>query len=159
MRLESEFKSVSWFELVSRNNIIRTTCAIFSHVWSQYTGTNAMMYYIVYIFQMAGLTGNNALLSASIQYIINVFMTLPALVFMDRWPRRRVMMSGSFMLAILLFTQAGVMATYGEPVPGGLNGVPTVTWVVHHRGASRAIIACSYLFIAAYAPTWGPVGW
>jgi hypothetical protein len=117
-----------------------------------------MMFYIVYIFQMAGLTGNNALISASIQYIINVVMTVPALVFMDRWPRRRVMMSGSFIL-VLLFTEAGIMATYGEPVPGGLNGVPTVTWAVHNKHASKAIIACSYLFIATYAPTWGPVGW
>lgn len=29
-----------------------------------------MMYYIVYIFEMAGLTGNQNLLAASIQYII-----------------------------------------------------------------------------------------
>jgi hypothetical protein len=25
--------------------------------------------------------------------------------------------------------------------------------------ASKAIIACSYLFVASYAPTWGPVSW
>ncbi|KFY45526.1 hypothetical protein V494_00904 [Pseudogymnoascus sp. VKM F-4513 (FW-928)] len=159
IRMEAEFKSVSWSEVFKRHNIIRTTCAIFSHIWSQYTGTNAMMFYIVYIFQMAGLTGNNALISASIQYIINVVMTVPALLFMDRWPRRKVMMSGSFILAVLLFTEAAIMATYGEPVPGGLNGVPTVTWVVRNKKASKAIIACSYLFIATYAPTWGPVGW
>lgn len=108
---------------------------------------------------MAGLTGNNALISASIQYIINVVMTVPALLYMDRWPRRKVMMSGLFILAVLLFTEAAIMATYGEPVPGGLNGVSTVTWVVRNKKASRAIIACSYLFIATYAPTMGPVGW
>ena len=118
-----------------------------------------MMYYIVYIFEMAGLTGNNALLSASIQYVINVIMTLPALMYMDHWPRRRVMMSGSFIMAVLLFTEGAIMGVYGQPVPGGLDGVSTVTWVVHNKPASRAIIACSYLFIAAYAPTWGPVGW
>lgn len=106
---------------------------------------------------MAGLTGNNTLLSASIQYIINVFMTVPALFFMDVWPRRRVMMAGSFLMAVLLFTEGAIMAVYGEAVPGGLNGVSTVTWVVHNDTASKAIIACSYLFIAAYAPTWGSV--
>lgn len=104
---------------------------------------------------MAGLTGNNTLLSASVQYIINVVMTVPALIFMDIWPRRRVMLAGSFIMAVFLFTEGAIMATYGQPVPGGLNGVSTVTWVVHNDKASKAIIACSYLFIAAYAPTWG----
>lgn len=131
-----------------------------------------MMYYIVYIFQvslclnstavtcpntlqMAGLTGNQNLLSASIQYIINVVMTVPALLFMDKWPRRRVMMAGSFIMAVFLFTEGALMAVYGHAVPGGLKGSKTVTWVVPHPTASKAIIACSYLFIATYAPTWG----
>lgn len=114
-----------------------------------------MIYYIVYIFEMAGLTGNTTLTSASIQYVINVIMTVPALLFMDAWPRRRVMLSGSFIMAVFLFTQAGIMARYGHPVPGGLNGSKTVTYVVHNMYASRAIIAYSYLFIASYTPTWG----
>ena len=33
-----------------------------------------MMYYIVYIFEMAGLTGNQNLVAASIQYIIVSYM-------------------------------------------------------------------------------------
>lgn len=67
------------------------------------------------------------------------------------------MMAGSFLLAVFLFTQAGLMATYGHAVPGGVNNVKTVTWIVPHPHASKAIIACSYLFIAVYAPTWGYV--
>ncbi|KAK2731254.1 hypothetical protein FQN55_004899 [Onygenales sp. PD_40] len=108
---------------------------------------------------MAGLTGNNTLLAASIQYVINVVMTVPALIFMDKWSRRRLMMAGSFLMAMWLFTEGALMATYGHAVPGGLNGVKSVTWVVTNPKASRAIIACSYLFIATFAPTWGPVGW
>ncbi|KAK2776684.1 hypothetical protein FQN52_003431 [Onygenales sp. PD_12] len=157
--LERQFQSQSWLELFRRRNIIRVHCAIFAHIWAQYTGTNAMLYYIVYIFQMAGLTGNNTLLAASIQYVINVVMTVPALIFMDKWSRRRLMMAGSFLMAMWLFTEGALMATYGHAVPGGLNGVKSVTWVVTNPKASRAIIACSYLFIATFAPTWGPVGW
>ncbi|KAK2808593.1 hypothetical protein FQN50_004625 [Emmonsiellopsis sp. PD_5] len=159
IELERQFQSQSWLELFRRRNIIRVHCAIFAHIWAQYTGTNAMLYYIVYIFQMAGLTGNNTLLAASIQYVINVVMTVPALLFMDKWPRRRLMMAGSFLMAMWLFTEGALMATYGHAVPGGLNGVKSVTWVVTNPKASRAIIACSYLFIATFAPTWGPVGW
>lgn len=118
-------------------------------------GTNAILYFIVDLFQAAGFSGNDALLSASIQYVINVVMTIPALLWMDRWPRRRLMMAGSFLMAVFLFAQAGIMAAYGHAVPGGLNGVASITWVVDYTPASKAIIACSYLFIASYAPTWG----
>jgi hypothetical protein len=114
----------------------------------------------VYIFQMAGLSGNFSLIAACIQYIINVVMTVPALVFMDKWPRRKVMMAGSFVMAVWLFTEAGLMASYGHGTgPEGLNGISSVTWVVDDSSASKAIIACSYLFIATFAVTWGPVGW
>ena len=89
----------------------------------------------------------------------NVVMTIPALLLMDKWPRRRVMMAGSFLLAMWLFTEGAVTAVYGHAVPGGVDGVSTVTWIVPHAGASKAIIACSYLFIASYASTWGPIGW
>ncbi|KAJ5132056.1 hypothetical protein N7448_006214 [Penicillium atrosanguineum] len=156
---ERQYQSLSWLELFNSRNIVRVHCAIFTHVWAQMTGTNAMMYYIVYIFQMAGLTGNQTLVSASIQYIINVVMTLPALIFIDRLPRRKLFIFGALGMGVFQFIQAGLMATYGHSVPGGLEGSPTVTWKVTNSKASKAIIACSYLFIATYAPTWGPLGW
>jgi hypothetical protein len=39
-------------EVFNSRNIVRVHCAIFTHIWSQLSGTNAMMYYIVYIFQV-----------------------------------------------------------------------------------------------------------
>ena len=113
------------------------------------------MYYIFYIFEMAGLSGTTNLTIASIQYVINVIMTVPALLFIDKLPRRRVMMAGSLLMALWLYTTGGIMAANGHAVPGGLSGSPTITWVVSSSGASRGIIACSYLFIATYACTWG----
>ncbi|KIX03801.1 uncharacterized protein Z518_07354 [Rhinocladiella mackenziei CBS 650.93] len=128
IEIERQSRTMSWAELFTRKNIIRVHCAIFAHIWSQYSGTNAMMYYIVYIFQMAGLSGNFTLIAASIQYVINVVMT--------------------------------VAETEGDDDRKcGLNGVKTVTWVVNDDSASKAIIACSYLFIATFAVSWGPAGW
>jgi sugar porter (SP) family MFS transporter len=159
IQLEREFGSTSWLELFNQRNIIRVHCAIFTHIWSQYSGMNAMMYYIVYIFEMAGIGGNQTLIASSIQYIINTCMTLPALIFMDRWPRRQVMIWGALILGTWLFIEAGLMAGFGHYVPDGVNGSATVTWQVTDPHASKAIIACSYLFVATYASTWGPVGW
>jgi MFS family permease len=51
------------------------------------------------------------------------------------------------------------MATYGHPAPaGGLNGIGAESWIVSGK-PSKVIIACSYLFVASFAPTWGPVSW
>jgi hypothetical protein len=154
--LEIQYQRTSWLELFSARNIIRVHCCIFAHIWSQYCGTNALMYYIVYIFEMAGLNGQTALTSAAIQYIINVVMTVPALIYIDRLSRRGVMMSGSFAMAIWLFTTGAVMARYGHSIPNdNPDGSPAVTWVVNGINPTRAVIALSYLFMATYACTWG----
>ena len=153
-RVEAQYKNTSWLELFKKRNIIQVHAAIFAHIWAQYSGINALMYYIYYIFQMAGLSGTNNLTISSIQYVINVVMTLPAVLFIDKLPRRYVMMAGSVATATMLFTTGGIMASEGYEVPGGLEGSPTITWVVSSGPASKAIIATSYLFVACFACTW-----
>lgn len=114
---------------------------------------------ITYVFGMAGLTGNTNLIASSIQYVINVCMTIPALVYMDRWGRRPMFLYGAILMAIWLFANAGLMATYGHAAPpGGLNNIPEQSWEIGGAPA-RAVIACTYLFVASYAPTWGPASW
>jgi hypothetical protein len=119
---------------------------------------NVMMYYITYVFSMAGLSGNNLLVSSSIQYVINVVMTVPALIFIDRWGRRAPLLVGAFFMAIWLFADAGILASYGVYQPDGIDGVKEASMLVQGAPA-KAIIACSYLFVASFAPTWGPVSW
>lgn len=105
---------------------------------------------------MAGLTGNTLLVSSSIQYVINVVMTVPALIYVDRVGRRPTLLIGSTLMMTWLFANAGILATYGTPPPPG--HLPEVQVSVS-GAASKAVIACSYLFVASYAPTWGPVSW
>ena len=106
---------------------------------------------------MAGL-GDSVLLPSSIQYIINVLMTVPALLFVDRWGRRPTLLVGAALMMIFLFTNAGLLATYGTtPAPGEFA---IAAESIKITGApSKAVIACTYLFVASYAPTWGPVSW
>jgi MFS family permease len=106
---------------------------------------------------MAGL-GSNVLLPSSIQFIINVVMTVPALIFVDRWGRRPTLLAGAFLMAVWLFVNGGLLATYGKvPYP---NEFPSAAESVSVTGApAKAVIACTYLFVASYAPTWGPVSW
>lgn len=106
---------------------------------------------------MAGIQGNRQLVSGSIQYCISVGVQVFSFLLMDRYRRRWALMAGSTLLATFLFTAAGLMAAHGRSVPGGLNNVKSVTWVVEDSAASKAIIACAYLFVASYALTWGYV--
>jgi len=155
---ERQNADVTYWELLKPNMINRTHIGVFTQIWSQLTGMNVMMYYITYVFAMAGLQGNNLLVSSSIQYVINVVMTVPALLFVDRWGRRPTLLVGAALMATWLFANAGILGQYGTYEPDGVGGVLEASTSVS-GAASKGVIACSYLFVASYAPTWGPVSW
>ncbi|KAK3720183.1 high affinity glucose transporter [Vermiconidia calcicola] len=157
-QFEARNKDVSYLELLKPNMINRTHIGIFTQIWSQLTGMNVMMYYITYVFAMAGYEGNANLLASSIQYIINVLMTIPALIWLDRWGRRNTMLVGAALMMVWMFTNAGILGSRGVVVPGGVGGVPAVSMRLSGAPA-KGLIACTYLFVASYAPTWGPVSW
>ncbi|TVY37156.1 MFS glucose transporter [Lachnellula subtilissima] len=148
---------VTYFELLSPKMINRTHIGVFCQIWSQLTGMNVMMYYITYIFTMAGL-GSSVLLPSSIQYIINVVMTVPALLFVDRWGRRPTLLIGAFLMMLWLFINAGLLATYSKVPRVGQFDTNAESMAITGAPA-KAVIACTYLFVASYAPTWGPVSW
>lgn len=97
---ERRHANVTYLDLFKPNMLNRTFIGIFTQIWSQLTGMNVMsksfielsghrqdrdtnaplVYYIAYVFGMAGYTGNANLLASSIQYVINVLMTIPALL-------------------------------------------------------------------------------
>ena len=150
---------VTYFDLFKPHMINRTHIGLFMQIWSQLTGMNVMMYYITYVFTMAGKTSNNVLLSSSIQYIINVVMTVPALIWMDRWGRRPTLLIGGCLMATWMFCNAGILKGAGTYAgPGGYLGKQEAQYYVS-GSAANALIACTYLFVASYAPTWGPVSW
>jgi len=157
VEFERANSDVTYLELLSPKMINRTHIGIFTQIWSQLTGMNVMMYYITYIFTMAGL-GDSVLLPSSIQYIINVIMTIPALLFVDRWGRRPTLLVGAALMMTWLFANAGIFATYGTvPAPGEFASEAESIKIT--GAPSKAVIACTYLFVASYAPTWGPVSW
>ncbi|KAJ5690713.1 hypothetical protein N7462_005105 [Penicillium macrosclerotiorum] len=149
---------VSYLELFTPKMINRTMIGLWCQIWSQLTGMNVMMYYITYVFSMAGYSGNSNLLASSIQYIINVIMTVPALIWVDRWGRRPTLLIGAALMMIFMYANGGIMASYGEVVIGGIDGVAEESMRLSGAPA-KGLIACTYLFVASYAPTWGPVSW
>ncbi|KAK9489548.1 general substrate transporter [Lipomyces doorenjongii] len=124
-------------------------------IWSQLTGINIMMYYIVYILEAAGI--RNVLLASSAQYIINVVMTIPAILWVDKWGRRPSLLVGAVSMAFWLFLIGGLLKAYGEPNP--IPNQPTTWIVVDHPAVSRAILAGSCITVGSFAISWGPISW
>jgi hypothetical protein len=62
-------------------------------------------------------------------------------------------------MATWLFTTGALQASYGVPNPNTSD--KDISWVVpkEHSSVSKAIVACSYLFVATFATTWGPTSW
>jgi len=152
---------VSYFELLKPSQLNRTSVGLFTQIWSQLTGMNVMMYYITYVFTMAGLAegGKNAvLLPSSIQFIINVIMTVPALLWMDRWGRRPPLLIGAALMCLWLSVNAGLFATYSRPARPGEFTSSAESMAIAGAPA-KAVIASTYLFVASFACTWGPVSW
>ncbi|KAK9376450.1 general substrate transporter [Lipomyces chichibuensis] len=152
---EREEESNSYRELFSSKIRKRVLLSMAIQMWSQLTGINVMMYYIVYILESAGIA--NSMLASSIQYIINMVMTIPSILWADKWGRRPAFLIGAIVMGFWLFLIGGLLMHYGES-----NRVldQPYTWIiVGHHAATRIILASAYLAVATFALSWGPVSW
>ncbi|KAI1488871.1 general substrate transporter [Biscogniauxia mediterranea] len=157
VEFERHNADVSYIELLRPRMINRTHIGIFTQIWSQLTGMNVMMYYISYVFTMAGM--GNDLLPSGIQFIINVVMTVPALIWLDAWGRRIPMLVGAFFMCLFMAINAGLFAVYSRPATLADGFDTAAISMVISGPPAKAIIASTYLFVASYAPTWGPCSW
>lgn len=160
LRFEREQSVSSFKALVAPRMFKRVVLGMSIQMWSQLCGMNIMMYYIVYIMEGAQIA--SPLATASIQYVINVALTLPAILYLDKIGRRPALIFGSFGMMTWLFISGALQQYFGQP-----NTAETwtpensdITWlVVNNRPVSSAIVACSYLFVATFATTMGPTSW
>ncbi|KAK4112932.1 MFS sugar transporter-like protein [Canariomyces notabilis] len=160
LQFEREQAISSFKALVAPKMLKRVALGMSIQMWSQLCGMNIMMYYIVYIMEGAQIA--SPLATASIQYAINVVLTLPAIIFLDKWGRRPSLILGSFGMMTWLFISGALQQYYGQPNTGETRtpNNSDITWIVYqNRPVSSAIVSCSYLFVATFATTWGPVSW
>lgn len=155
IRFEREEESSSFRELFSKRMRKRVILGCAIQMWSQLCGINALMYYIVYILESAGVS--NTLLASSIQYIVNMVMTIPSILWTDSWGRRPTLLIGAITMGFWLFIAGGLLRHYGTENP---KPNQSYTWVIiGHDSATRAIQACAYLTVASFAISWGPISW
>ncbi|KAF7561634.1 hypothetical protein G7046_g2525 [Stylonectria norvegica] len=164
LRFDREEAVSSYKTLTTRKMLKRVVLGMSIQAWSQLCGMNIMMYYIVYIMEGAQIA--SPLLTASIQYVINVVLTLPAILYIDRFGRRPAMILGSFFMMTWLFISgkpsSALQQYYGQPNDDSTKteNNKDISWIVdNNKPVSSAIVSCSYLFVATFATTWGPSSW
>ncbi|KAJ5179217.1 Major facilitator superfamily domain general substrate transporter [Penicillium capsulatum] len=156
-RVAHQSKDVSFLALFGPRIWKRTLCGMSVQMWQQLVGGNVAMYYVVYIFEMAGMTGNTTLWSSAIQYVIFLVTTGGMLPFIDRIGRRPLLIGGAIACMAVHAVIAGVMATRGHAVDS-VNGNANLRWEI--KGSSgMAVIAFSYIFTGIYGLTWAPAAW
>ena len=155
--LDEHIKAFTYADLFTKKYILRTVTACWAQAWQQLTGMNTLMYYIVYVFQMAGYEGDANLVASSIQYCLNTGMTIPALYFMDKLGRRPVLLTGAAFMMAWQFAVSGLLATYSVDNP--INETVRIQIPEEHGKAAKAVIACCYLFVVSFACSWGVCIW
>lgn len=119
-------------------------------VLQQFTGINVVFYYGAVLWQAAGFTESDALLTNVISGSVNIIFTFLAIALIDKVGRKPLLLAGALGQAVMLGAVAFIFAT-GDLTPDGdlqLNATQGV----------MALIAAN-IYIAFFATTWGPVMW
>lgn len=82
-------------------------------VFNQLSGINALLYYTPRIFEMAGFEKGSALLSSVGIGIVNLIFTMAALLIIDHFGRKKLMIVGSIGYIISLAATAWTFYKYG----------------------------------------------
>ncbi len=85
------------------------------------SGANVMTQFVVYVFQMAGLTGNINLILSGVQYTLFIVFTT-AVFFIDHTGRRPFLIYSLLGIGLCHFVVGGLLGNYGESVPKGVDG-------------------------------------
>jgi hypothetical protein len=125
----------------------RLVIACTMQVIQQFTGINAIIYYAPQIFRNIGLSGNSVdLLATGVIGVVNFLSTIPAIMYMDRWGRRKVLIIGGIGMGISQLIVGTIYAVYKD------------SWA-SHKSAGWAAASFVWIYIANFAFSIGCTNW
>ena len=131
--------------ILQRRYLPQLIMSIFLPFFQQFTGINAIMFYAPQMFEAAGQSGSDSLMSTCIVGAVNVFATLVAIALVDRFGRKFLFMAGGMQMMSCLVI-VGAMINVNFASPGNT-----------HMAASIVAFICIY--VAGFAWSWGPLAW
>ncbi|KAL4738628.1 general substrate transporter [Aspergillus similis] len=125
----------------------RLLIASLLQVLQQFTGINAIIYYAPTMFTSIGLSGNSVdLLATGVVGIVNCLATIPAILFIDRFGRKKVLITGAIGMSV------------SQLIVGTLYAVYKSRWA-ENTSAGWAAAVFIWVYIANFAYSIGCVNW
>lgn len=114
-------------------------------MFQQLVGINMIIYYAPTIFGYADITGFVAMMTVP---IVNVLFTLPAIYWVEKWGRKKLLYVGAIVMMFSLIGAGVAFSMIGDAGQGDIGALPKGILLV-------AVIA----YIFGFAVSWGPLAW
>jgi SP family galactose:H+ symporter-like MFS transporter len=115
-------------------------------MFQQLVGINMMIYYSPTIFGYAGITG---LLAAMTVPTVNMLFTFPAIHWVEKWGRKKLLYMGAVCMLITMVAAGIAFQTIGAASnPAAISGT-----------AKAVLLGSAIVYIFGFAVSWGPVAW
>ena len=139
-----------WYEMFTGPRMLyRTLLGMALQAGQQLTGANFFFYYGTTVFGASGLT--DGYVTQIVLGSVNVACTVAGLWVVARCGRRPALVAGAVVMAACFVVYAAV--GHAAITPHAAAGTRPPAF------AGPALVACSCVFIAAFATTWGPLVW
>ncbi|XP_072958144.1 sugar transport protein MST6-like [Typha angustifolia] len=138
-----------WRNIFRRRYRPQLIMAVVIPAAQQLTGINVIMFYAPVLFKTLGFGANASLMSAVITGVVNVAATLVSIASVDRLGRKALFLEGG---AQMLVSQVaiGVILGFGF----GSGGDKALS-----KGFANLVLVLICVYVAAFAWSWGPLGW
>ncbi|MFJ7745770.1 D-xylose transporter XylE [Peribacillus sp. NPDC097295] len=129
--------NVSSGRLLSYGKLV-IVIGILLSVFQQFVGINVALYYAPRIFESMGAGKDASMMQTIIMGIVNVIFTVIAIMTVDKWGRKPLLVVGSIGMAIGMFGVAGM--AYANVI-----GISTLVFII--------------IYTASFMMSWGPICW
>src|SRR5699024_1255712 len=107
-------------------------------VFQQFVGINVALYYAPRIFESMGAAKDTSMLQTIIMGVVNVVFTVVAILTVDRWGRKPLLITGSIGMAIGM-AAISVLSFFD------IIGIGTLVFII--------------IYTASFMMSWGPICW
>jgi SP family xylose:H+ symportor-like MFS transporter len=133
-----------------KTSVIKSSAKLFSYgkiviligillsVFQQFVGINVALYYAPRIFESMGAEKDASMLQTIIMGLVNVIFTVVAILTVDKWGRKPLLMVGSIGMAFGMFA-IGALAFMK------IIGISTLVFII--------------IYTASFMMSWGPICW
>ncbi len=107
-------------------------------VFQQFVGINVALYYAPRIFESMGAAKDASLMQTVVMGVVNVIFTVIAILTVDKWGRKPLLMIGSIGMAVGMFAIGAL--SFMEVI-----GIGTLVFII--------------IYTASFMMSWGPITW